>query len=93
MDALRLIEKQSGFLRLIDHLNSNGEAAITMIMENTGIPIHQLYSSIDKGKKLGLIETRIDMSSYPNKNMISLTDKGKKIGEKLKEMVDLMNSD
>ena len=93
MDTLKLIEKQSGFLRLIQYLHSNGETQITAIMENTDIPVHQLYSSIEKGKTLGLIKTRIDTSSYPNKNMIDLTEKGKKMGEKLKEMVNLMNSD
>jgi predicted transcriptional regulator len=92
VDALKLIEKQSGFLRLIQYLHSNGETQITAIMENTGIPIHQLYSSIEKGKTLGLIKTRIDTASYPNKNMIDLTEKGKKMGEKLKEMVELINS-
>jgi predicted transcriptional regulator len=92
VDALRLIEKQSGFLRLMYYLYNNGEMQITAIMENTGIPIHQLYSSIEKGKTLGLIKTRIDTASYPNKNMIDLTEKGKKMGEKLKEMVELINS-
>ena len=51
VDALRLIEKQSGFLRLIHYLYDNGETQITGIMENSGIPIHQLYSSIEKGQK------------------------------------------
>ncbi len=92
MDALKLIEKQSGFLRLIQYLHNNGETQITAIIENTAIPVHQLYSSIEKGKTLGLIKTRIDTSSYPNKNMIDLTEKGKKMGEKLKEMVELINS-
>ena len=92
MDALKLIEKQSGFLRLMYYLYNSGEMQITAIMENTGIPIHQLYSSIEKGKTLGLIKTRIDTASYPNKNMIDLTEKGKKMGEKLKEMVELINS-
>ena len=93
VDALRLIEKQSGFLRLIHYLYDNGETQITGIMENSGIPIHQLYSSIEKGKTLGLIKTRIDNASYPNRNMVDLTDKGKKMGQKLVEMVELMNSD
>lgn len=93
MDALKLIEKQSGFLRLIHYLHDSGEMQITTIMEKTGIPVHQLYSSIDKGKTLGLIKTRIDTSSYPNKNIIDLTEKGKKMGDKLKEMVNLMNLD
>ncbi len=93
MDALKLIEKQSGFLRLIYYLDSNGETQITTIMENTGIPVHQLYSSIEKGKSIGIIRTRIDKTTYPNKNMVSLTDKGIKIGEKILEIIELVNSD
>ena len=89
---LSITEKQSGFLRLIQYLYSDGETQITAIMENTAIPVPQLYSSIEKGNKLGLIKTRIDIASYPNKNMIDLTQKGKKMGEKLKEMVELINS-
>ena len=93
MDALKLIEKQSGFLRLINYLDRNGETQITTIMEKTGIPVHQLYSSIEKGKSIGIIRTRIDKTTYPNKNMISLTDKGIKIGEKILEIIELVNSD
>ena len=84
---------QSGFLRLISYLHKEGEKQITTIIEDTDIPVHQLYSSIEKGKSIGLIKTRVDTKSYPNKNMISLTDKGKKIGEKILEIIELVNSD
>ena len=93
VDRLKLIEKQSGFLRLISYLHTKGERPITTIMEETGIPVHQLYSSIEKGKSMGLVTTRVDISSYPNKNLIDLTEKGRKMGDKILEMLEILNSD
>jgi predicted transcriptional regulator len=93
VETLKLLEKQSGFLRLISYLHKEGETQITAIIEKTDIPVHQLYSSIEKGKSIGIIKTRVDTKSYPNKNMISLTDKGQKIGEKILEIIELVNSD
>ena len=66
VDALKLIEKQSGFLRLISYLHTKGEKPITTIMEETGIPVHQLYSSIEKGKKMG--EKILEMLEILNSN-------------------------
>ncbi len=92
MDSLKTIEKQSGFLRLIYYLQMNGENALTTILEETEIPVHQLYRSIEKGKELKLITTGIDSSSYPNKNMVKLTEKGKKMGDKILEMLEILKS-
>lgn len=70
----------------------NGENALTTILEETEIPVHQLYRSIEKGKELKLITTGIDSSSYPNKNMVKLTEKGKKMGDKILEMLEILKS-
>ena len=77
-DPLKMIEKQSGFIRLIWYLDSSGEKPLTTILDDTEIPVHQLYSSIEKGKELGLISTVIDGSKYPPRSIISLTVRGKK---------------
>jgi DNA-binding MarR family transcriptional regulator len=90
MDQLRVLEKQSGFLRLIYYLGENGEKTITEIMEGADIPVHQLYASIDKAIQLKLVKRRIDRSTYPNKNLISLTTKGKKLSLKLEEITGLL---
>ncbi len=90
VDILREIETQSGFLRLIDYLNDNGESMITQIRDDKQIPIHQLYDSIDMAKKLKLIKTRIDNTKYPPRNMISLTEKGKNVAMKIKEIEDIL---
>ncbi|MHB8360194.1 MAG: hypothetical protein ACYDAO_05180 [Thermoplasmataceae archaeon] len=93
MDPLKIIEKQSGFLRLISYLGFNGEKSLTTILEDTNIPVHQLYSSIEKGKELKLLSSKIENTKYPPRNIIFLTEKGKKISEKIKEISDIINSD
>ena len=55
METLKLLEKQSGFLRLISYLHKEGETQITTIIEYTDIPVHQLYSTIEE------TETREDL--------------------------------
>ena len=92
VDILREIETQSGFLRLIDYLNDNGESMITQIRDDKQIPIHQLYDSIDMAKKLKLIKTRIDNTKYPPRNLISLTEKGTDLAIKIKEVMDILKS-
>ena len=91
MDQLRVLEKQSGFLRLIYYLGENGEKTVTEIMEGADIPVHQLYASIEKALKLKLVKRRIDATSYPNRNMISLTRRGKELSRKLEEITGLLS--
>jgi len=49
-----------------------------------------MYASLQKAKKLSLISTKSYRSTYPPRNMISLTDKGRKVAEKLKEIEKLL---
>jgi len=91
MDSLKVLERQSGFLRLIYYLGENGEKTVTEIMEGADIPVHQLYASIEKALKLKLVKRRIDATSYPNRNIISLTRRGKELSRKLKEITDLLS--
>ena len=90
VDILREIETQSGFLRLIEYLDVNGESMITQIRDDKQIPIHQLYASIEMAKKLKLVKTRIDITKYPPRNMISLTEKGSNLAKKIKEIIDIL---
>jgi DNA-binding MarR family transcriptional regulator len=91
MDAIRIMEKQSGFMRLLVYLYDNGEKTVTEILKDTEIPVHQLYSSIEKAKELGLASSSIDNSKYPARNLIYLTDKGEAVAMKIKEIIMLMN--
>ena len=90
MDPLKVLEKQSGFLRLIHYLGENGEKPLTEIMEKAEISVHQLYSSIEKAKELNLVQTMMDRKKYPPRNMVSLTAKGKKFSKKLDELIRIL---
>ena len=90
MDPLKVLEKQSGFLRLIHYLGENSEKPLTEILDETDIPVHQLYSSISKAKELDLVKTRMDSKKYPPRNMVSLTAKGKRFSKKLEELIRIL---
>lgn len=90
MKNIQKLEKQSGILRLLVFLDTVDEIMLSDIWDETGIAIHQGYNSVQKGKELGLIKSRIDNSSYPPKNMISLTEKGRKVAEHLKKIEELL---
>ena len=64
---------------------------IEEILDETDIPVHQLYSSIEKGKELDLVETRMDRKKYPPRNLVSLTAKGKKFSKKLEELIKILD--
>ena len=87
-----MIEKQSGFLRLLLYLDEHGEQAITEILDGSGIPVHQLYASIEMAKNWKLVSSRIDKSSYPNRNLIGITEKGRNIAGKLEEIKKTISS-
>ena len=91
MDPLKVLEKQSGFLRLLVYLLDKKEKALTEILDETDIPVHQLYSSIEKAKELDLVKTRIDSKKYPPRNLVSLTVKGRKFSKKLEELMKILD--
>ena len=91
MDTLKILEKQSGFLRLLACLSDKKEKALTEILDETDIPVHQLYSSIEKAKELDLVKTRVESKKNPPRNMISLTAKGKKFSKKLDELIEILD--
>ena len=88
-----MIEKQSGFLRLLLYLDEHGEQPITEILYGSGIPVHQLYASIEMAKNWKLVSSRIDKSSYPNRNLIGITEKGKTATGRLKKFLEYLRND
>ena len=90
MDPLKVLEKQSGFLRLLVYLSDKREKTVTEILDETDIPVHQLYSSIEKAKELNLVRTRVDSSKYPPRNLVSLTAKGNRFSKKLEELMEIL---
>ncbi len=90
MDPLKILEKQSGFLRLLVYLSDKKEKTITEILDETDIPVHQLYASIEKAKELGLVKTRVDDKKYPPRSLVSVTKKGMKVANKITETVEII---
>ncbi len=80
---LRALEGQAGILQTLIFLEKKGEVNFQKIVEDAGITGRSLYGSLEKLGKLGLIKQRTDSTSYPPKNMITLTEKGRKITIKL----------
>ena len=92
MDSLKVLEKQSGFLRLLVYLSDKKEKTLTEILDETHIPVHQLYASIEKAKELGLVKTRVDKGKYSARNLGSVTSKGKKVAKKITEILALLGT-
>jgi len=89
-NPMRILEGQAGNLRVLIYLSNVNETNFQSIVEGFPLTGRSLYSVIDKLKELELINTRIDRSSYPPRKMISLTDKGRKVAKKLKEIEKLL---
>ncbi len=92
LQRIRIFEKQSGLLRLILFIDEQKEYLLSKIWADAGISINQGYRSIEKARQMGLIRQRVDASSYPARNMISLTPKGKKVAELLKKIEEVLES-
>lgn len=86
---LKKLERQSGILRLLLYL-TEGESYFVKLLQDYDIPNNQLVRSITELKEMGLIHSRPDNSSYPVKNMISLTPRGKKVAELLKKIEEVL---
>ena len=90
MPKLRDLERQSGLLRLLSYLY-DGDSYVIKLLQEHDIPNNQLIRSINQLIKLGLIASNIDRSSFPNRKILSLTEKGTKIAMKLKEIEKVLN--
>ena len=72
-----LDEAEVNFQRFIDDFNFSSTT---------------LYRTISQLKSIDLVKSRIDNTSYPARNMISLTPKGKKVAELLKKIEEVLES-
>ena len=77
---------------MILFLHEKGEYMLSDIWPDADISVHQGYQSLGKLKSIGIVKTRIDTSKYPNRNMVSLTDKGKKMAMKLMEIEEILEN-
>jgi len=83
---LKNLEGQKGILRILVYLLDKGEVSIQYITDNTDLYYNIVKKSSSLLREYGLTNTRVDNSTYPPRNMISLTDKGRKVAQKLKEI-------
>jgi len=87
---IRELEGQRGILQLPLLLLEKGEMGYYSTIKESDLYGRIFRNNLDKLKKLGRVKTRIDNSTYPPRIMISLTDKGKKVAEKLREIEEMM---
>ncbi|EQB64533.1 MAG: hypothetical protein AMDU3_IPLC00004G0111 [Thermoplasmatales archaeon I-plasma] len=85
MALVKALETQSGAMRLLLYL-LKGPSYVTLILKETDIPNIQLLRSIELLLDLKLIQKKVDTTTYPKRNIISLTNKGKQIAQKVKEI-------
>jgi DNA-binding MarR family transcriptional regulator len=89
MVLIKALETQSGAMRLLLYL-LKGPSYVTLILKETDIPNIQLLRSVELLIDLKLIQKKIDSSSYPKRNIITLTNKGRQIALKVKEIEALL---
>lgn len=89
MILVKALETQSGAMRLLMYL-MKGPSYVTLILKETDIPNIQLLRSVNLLLDLKLIQKKVDSSTYPKRNIITLTNKGKLVAQKVKEIEALL---
>ncbi|MHB1708466.1 MAG: winged helix-turn-helix transcriptional regulator [Thermoplasmataceae archaeon] len=89
---ISLLEGQKGILRLLMFLDERGELNVQRIIDESELYDRIIKNSARALEKGGLIAQHVDSSSYPPKNMLSLTEKGHKVAAKLKEIEEILEN-
>lgn len=90
LGKLTALEHHSGILNILIILNERKELNFQAFISDYSLSPTTLYRTLGKIKELGLVKQRSDNTSYPPRNMISLTEKGKKVAAKLKEIEEIL---
>ena len=88
--SLEKLEGQKGVLRILVYLYQHGDTNFQRIVDEGNLYDRIVRNSLPILKNPSLISTKIDKISYPRKNMIFITEKGKRIAEKLMEIEEIM---
>ncbi len=75
---------QSIFILLT--LEKEGELNFQSFINVYSVSTNTMYRTLDALKEMKLVNTKLDNARYPPQNMISLSDKGKKVAKLLKEI-------
>jgi len=85
-NPIDVFEKQSGLIRLLIYLVEHEPINVKSVIVNTNIYSNIMYAFLQKVKKLSLISIKSDRPTHLPRNMISFTDKGRKVAEYLKKI-------
>jgi DNA-binding HxlR family transcriptional regulator len=83
-------ERHSQFLKIIFILDEKGSLNFQKFIDDYSISSTTLYRTIEALKNLKIVKSEIDSSTYPKRSVISLTQKGKLVAKKLKEIEDIL---
>lgn len=89
MSKVEYFESQPGVIRRLMPLDSRDDIMFSNIWPGSRIVTHQGRSFPDLLKDMDLVKGRIDSRSYPSKKMITLSENGKKVAEKFKEIKEI----
>ena len=77
--------EQTGSIRIMLFLNKKGAATLTDIKDGVNCSLSAIYNALRKLRDAGLIQEELEQE-FPRRRLISLTEKGKKVAEKLEEI-------
>jgi DNA-binding HxlR family transcriptional regulator len=87
---IQSFERHSQILRIILILESEKRLNFQSFIDNKGISSTTLYRTIASLKEMKLINSTIDNTRYPPQNVISLTERGRKVAEYLKKIEKIL---
>jgi len=73
-------------MKILIFLLGENEVPFGLLKEKFG----SAYTSVSRLKQMGLVHARIDNNRFPKEEIISLTDKGRKVAQKLKEIEEVL---
>ncbi len=83
MEAL----EQTGSIKILLFLNNKDALTLTDVKDGVPCSLSAIYNALRKLKDAGLIEERME-DTFPRRRLISLTERGRKVAELLKEIED-----
>jgi len=77
--------EQTGSIRIMLFLNKKGAVTLTDIKGGVNCSLSAIYNALRKLRDAGLIQEELE-ETFPRRRLISLTEKGRKVAEKLEEI-------
>ena len=90
---IQSFERHAQIIRILLILESENKLNFQSFIDDKGISSTTLYRTLAALKELDVITTTLDNSRYPPQNVISLTEKGKKVAKHLKEIEEILEGE